>query len=77
MAFQIGPRENEREFEIPARGSKYPAHQAEMHARVINGTRYLFGRFTYPNGTVAVQAVIAGQASKTQPDAHYFTNNEV
>ncbi|MFE4451453.1 hypothetical protein [Streptomyces sp. NPDC056796] len=76
VAFEIGPRESEREFEIPARGSKHPAHHAQLHARVINGTRYLFGRFTYPSGMVAVQAVVQGQAAKTQPDVHYFTNQE-
>ncbi|MGW1040010.1 hypothetical protein [Streptomyces sp. NPDC002547] len=73
MAFEIGPREMEREYERPARG-RVPAHQAQVHARVINGTRYAFGRFTYDNGKVAVQAIVKGQSTKANPDIHYWTN---
>ncbi|QAY15888.1 hypothetical protein SEA_TINABELCHER_65 [Streptomyces phage TinaBelcher] len=73
MAFEIGPRENEKTFEGPARG-KYPAYKGAIHSRVINGTEYVFGRFTYETGETAVQAIIRGESSRAKPDVHYWTD---
>ncbi|MGW8630576.1 hypothetical protein [Streptomyces sp. NPDC055793] len=79
MAFEIGPRENESTVEVPARGpnlyvEEHPPYRSELHARVINGTRYGFGRFTYEDGKVALQAVKLGESSRANPDVHYWTN---
>ncbi|MFF3249704.1 hypothetical protein ACFYWP_01515 [Actinacidiphila glaucinigra] len=73
MAFEIGPRTNEQTFEGPSRG-KHPAYQGQMHSRVINGTEYVFGRFTYETGETAVQAIARGQSTKEKPDVHYWTD---
>jgi hypothetical protein len=71
MAFEIGPRQQEREYDSPA-WRNIPAHRAQVHSRVINGTRYAFGRFTYDNGVVAVQVIKPGTG---RGDMHYFTNS--
>lgn len=75
MAFEIGPRMNQKDDyygDQPA----MPAHRTEAHTRVINGTEYIFGRITYDNGLVAVQALIRGQSTKEKPDVHYWTNEK-
>lgn len=76
VTFKIGPRENVKTFEVPAHGP-HPGYKAEAHQRVINGTTYLFGRYAYETGQVAVQVLIRGRSAKGNPDIHYWTNGEV
>jgi hypothetical protein len=71
VAFEIGPREDAKTWEVPARG-EVPAYKGELHKRVINGTPYIFGRFTYETGAVAVQAIVQGRSTKANPDVHYW-----
>ncbi|QBI99429.1 hypothetical protein SEA_CAELUM_69 [Streptomyces phage Caelum] len=75
VAFEIGPREQVREYTVPARG-RHPGHKAEVHVRVINGKRFAFGRFTYNNGLIAIQAIVPGSFVKGQPDIHYWPNRD-
>ncbi|WP_329289512.1 hypothetical protein [Streptomyces pseudovenezuelae] len=69
MAFEIGPRTNEKDDwfgDQPAMA----AHRSEVHVRVINGTEYLFGRNTYENGAVTLTAMKRG----AREAAHWFTS---
>ncbi|MFD7677506.1 hypothetical protein [Streptomyces sp. NPDC060187] len=75
MAFEIGPREQVQTYTTPARG-RYPGHKAEVHSRVINGKKFVFGRFTYNNGLIAVQAIVPGAMRKGNPDIHYWPNRD-
>jgi hypothetical protein len=75
VAFEIGPRMNEKTWNTPTQG-KRPAHRVESHSRTINGTRYVFGRITYETGQVAIQVIIPGRSSKADPDLHYWTNRD-
>lgn len=70
VAFEIGPRTDEETYDMGSQG-KFAAHRSEIHVRVINGTKYAFGRFTYETGLVVIQAIVVG---KWRPDVHYWTN---
>ncbi|MFF4054642.1 hypothetical protein ACFYZ0_02490 [Streptomyces sp. NPDC001708] len=69
MAFEIGPRENEKDVEFGDQPAM-PAHRSEAHSRVINGTEYLFGRNTYTDGSVTLLAKKRGGREV----AHWFTS---
>jgi hypothetical protein len=81
VTFEIGPRENVKTYEAPAFGP-YLGYKAEAHQRTINGTEYVFGRFAYDNGVVAVQAIVAGRPlqefmeGKRPTDVHYWASGE-
>ncbi|WP_420312574.1 hypothetical protein ACOB87_38115 [Streptomyces sp. YS-B37] len=75
MAFEIGPREQVQKYAV-AEGGLQAGHTAEIHSRVINGKKFVFGRFDYDNGLLAVQAIVPGEMRKGSPDIHYWTNRD-
>ncbi|MFJ6893562.1 hypothetical protein [Streptomyces hokutonensis] len=75
MTFEIGPRQQVQKYAV-AEGGMQAGHTAEIHSRVINGKKFVFGRFDYDNGLLAVQAVEFGKSTRANPDIHYWANRD-